>query len=73
MNQDHYRALMVLLTQCALGGYMMWQTDFRQPTRRWRMRWLAMIGALATLHVAVIWWGYFDLYTRLAVFTLVIP
>ena len=48
---------------------MMWQTDFRQPTRRWRMRWLAMIGALATLHVAVIWWGYFDLYTRLAVFT----
>ena len=28
MNQDHYRALTVLLTQCALGGY----TSCGKPT-----------------------------------------
>ena len=73
MNQDHYRALTMLLTQCALGVYVMWQIDFRQPAKRWRLRWLALDGGFVILHVAGIWLGCFDFYSRLGVLTLVIP
>ena len=55
----------MLLTQCALGVYVMWQIDFRQPAKRWRLRWLALDGGFVILHVAGIWLGCFDFYSRL--------
>ena len=73
MDADWYQALNLAVTQLFLGGYVILLADFRQPRRTWQIRWLALIGILEILHIALVALGRFDLYARFGVLTLIIP
>ena len=50
---DYANAFMVLVTQGFLGTYVMLLTEFREPVRVWRLRWIAVMVLVVGINISV--------------------
>lgn len=68
------KALMVLVTQGFLGSYVMMLTEFREPVKRWRLIWFAVVGAVVCINICMILFlDFWNIYKRVGVFTVTAP
>ena len=71
---DYINACRVLMTQAFLGSYAMLLTQFREPVRVWRLRWIAIVVLVVGVNVSMILFcGFWDAYTRVGVLTVTLP
>lgn len=71
---DYANAFMVLITQGFLGTYVMLLTEFRDPVRTWKLRWLAAVVLVVGINISLILLcDFWNIYTRVGVFTVTLP
>ena len=51
---DYANAFMVLISQGFLGTYVMLLTEFRDPVRTWKLRWLAAVILIVGINISLI-------------------
>lgn len=75
MEYNNYvNALMIFITQLILGLYVMNLTDFREPVKKWRILWFAVIFLVVTVNVMMILlFDKWDTYKRVGIFTVTLP
>ncbi len=71
---DYANAFMVLVTQGFLGTYVMLLTEFREPVRVWRLRWIAVMVLVVGINISLILFcNFWNVYTRVGILTMTLP
>lgn len=74
INNDYANALMVLITQGFLGGYVMLLTEFREPVRTWRLRWITLMLMIVGINLFLILsCDFWNIYMQIGILTMTVP